>query len=98
MSQIVEFSHDEAGYVAWLDAHPDGFVVNLRQGASAGYAVLHRSSCSFISTSRRSPGGFTERGYRKLCAATVADLRAALRARGRKDGEFSKSCSFCNPA
>ena len=29
MSQVVEFSHDEAGYFAWLDAHPDGLVVNL---------------------------------------------------------------------
>ena len=97
MSQIVEFSHDEAGYLSWLDAHPDGLVLNLRQGRSAGYAVLHRASCSFISSSKRPPGSFTERGYRKLCVTAVTDLRAGLRYRGRGDGVFSSHCSFCNP-
>ena len=29
-----EFSHDDAGYLAWVDAHPHGFVLNQPQAAA----------------------------------------------------------------
>src|SRR5690606_21194811 len=95
MSRTVQFSQDELGYLTWLDAHPDGFVVNLRQGLSSGYAVLHRASCGRISNARSAHGGYTERGYRKMCAASVEGLRDELRAIGI--GDFTRRCSFCKP-
>lgn len=97
MSNCLEFWLDEAGYHAWLVAHPDGFVVNLRRGPSSGYAVLHRASCALICGSKSPYGAFTERGYRKLCGNRVADLSAALRTRGDGGGSLTKRCSFCKP-
>ncbi|WP_156940747.1 hypothetical protein [Mesorhizobium sp. LSJC265A00] len=97
MNNIWDFSMNEAGYVAWLGEYPEGFVVNLRQGPSSGYAVLRRASCSLVSQSKLPHGAFTERSYRKLCGTTVADLTAALRKTGNGGGSLTKRCSVCEP-
>ena len=38
---------DDAGYVAWLDAHPDGFVMNM----TPRFPTVHKAMCSKISGS-----------------------------------------------
>ena len=43
-----KFSNDDEGYLGWLAANPDGFVVNVRQVAGPNYAVLHRATCRTI--------------------------------------------------
>lgn len=97
MTSVVRFRDDDAGYLQWLDAHPDGFVLNLRRGESQGYVVLHRASCRFICGDHYERGAFTERGYRKACGGTVAALAVVAKDEGRVDGSFSKRCAFCNP-
>jgi hypothetical protein len=94
-----EFNNDEEGCLAWLAAHPDGFVLNLSRTCAPGYIVLHRASCSSISNYTRMarPGGFTERQYAKVCAESEGDLRTWVQRHGRPDGSFTTRCQRCRP-
>ena len=45
---IKEFSRPgDSAYLAWLDVHPDGYVINTEPGGR-GYARLHRAICDTI--------------------------------------------------
>lgn len=92
-----KFVDDDAGYLAWVAAHPSAFVLNVRRSLDPSYVVLHRSWCGAISTGRRRAGAYTARGYRKLCVETAAELRRAAVAEGRQDGSFSLVCGLCKP-
>ena len=87
-------SRDDA-YQDWLLLHPRGYVVNARRRLSPGYMVLHTAQCRTIRTyTGTTPmGAFTERGYVKVCAMELNDLRGWVRRHGRQDGSFSKGCS-----
>jgi hypothetical protein len=99
LSMALLFLNDDPGYLEWLDAHPSGFVVNLRRVPSRSYAVLHRASCAQISRKPDSAGAYTERGYSKLCAETAADARDGLaRILHGPHVDFSKRCAICDPA
>ena len=96
----IVFKGDEGGYMAWLNAHPHGFVVNSQKKIIPSYLVLHRASCAHISKyteKARPPGGFTERQYIKICAPTINKLRTWVKKNGRPDGSFSKECGLCKP-
>jgi hypothetical protein len=44
------------------------------------------------------PGGFTTRGYIKVCSDSLAELQQYARGRGgRPDGSFSAKCRSCSP-
>ena len=91
-----EFIDNDNGYMKWLAANPDGFVVNVRAAAGPSYAVLHRASCRFISAAR-DDRAYTGRGYRKVVANNLDDLRVYARSIGRWDGSFSSVCAHCSP-
>ncbi len=96
----VIFDDGDAPYLAWLDEHPDGYVLNRRRRSSDDYLVLHRATCWLISqyTRMARPGGFTERHYIKVCTDTLSKLHLYARTRGgRSDGSFSKKCGVCSP-
>ncbi len=40
-----EFRDDDAGYLAWLAAHPDGYVINIARSQSATEARVHHAGC-----------------------------------------------------
>src|SRR5882724_10880652 len=44
-----EFRDDDAGYLAWLNTHPDGFVLNIGRSHHATAARVHHASCRTIS-------------------------------------------------
>ncbi len=88
----------DADYLAWLEGHSHGYVINRYSGGSAGYLVLHRATCAALRKRRSDePGEFTERTYTKVCAESIESLREHAREAGRADGSFSKSCAKCNP-
>jgi hypothetical protein len=99
MSSTQLFTDNDGAYLRWLRAHPNGYVVNTTRGLSLNYMVLHRARCTSISDYRGAePGAFTERGYVKACAETVDELRAWVRANGRRVGTFtSEQCLMCKP-
>ena len=91
-----EFSDDDVGYTNWIKDHPAGFVLNVRSAPSQSYAVLHRTSCPSISR-LRDDGAYTSRGYRKVTADTVDELRHYVRSLDGNDGSFSATCGLCVP-
>lgn len=94
---IAIFDNSDAEYLAWLQAHPGGFVVNTRAGYSPSYMVLHRSFCSTVNPAASSSesGAFTERDYIKICSSDLGRLRVLAKALGRESGSFSVECSKC---
>lgn len=92
-----EFIDDDDSYAAWLKENPSGFVLNVRRNPGPNYTVLHRADCQTISKPR-DDGAYTARGYGKVVAQDVADLRDYTRALGRSDGSFSAVCSKCSPS
>lgn len=94
------FDDGDGPYLAWLLAHPGGYLLNRRRGKSDGYLVLHRASCRRMRTYTQMarPGGFTERDYIKVCSESLAKLQAYARGPGgRPDGSFSAKCRACCP-
>ena len=94
----VEFADDDEAYLRWLSQNPEGHVVNTARVMNPNYMVLHRATCPHIS--KLEPelrGGFTERGYLKICSAHVEPLREWVRRHGREDGSFSSECNSCHP-
>ena len=65
---IAEFRDSGRGYLAWLAAHGDGYVINIGR-SGRGHARLHRAACGTITS--RSP--FTG-PYIKICSASLANL------------------------
>ncbi len=94
---MIEFLNNDEGYLSWISTNPDGLVLNVRRMANPDYVVLHLASCGSISTDKREPGAYTTRGYRKVCAASVAELQLAAKLEGRGDGSFSRRCGLCRP-
>ncbi len=93
---VREFADDDEGFHRWRADEPNGFVVNVRRVAGPSYAVLHRADCRTLS-SLRDDGAYTGRGYRKVVASDIDELRAFSRSIGRSDGSFSRNCGHCNP-
>lgn len=92
-----KFTDDDAGYLRWIANHPDGFVLNIERGERPEYTVLHRATCSAISRVRED-GAYTERGYKKVVANNLNEIRAYAKSMGRADGTFSKLCGLCEPS
>jgi len=86
---IIEFMDNDHGYIAWLAAHPDGFVLNCERPPRPSSLTLHRSTCWTIS--RASAGSWTL-NYQKVCADTFGEIASWA-------GQIGPpwSCGFCAP-
>lgn len=84
------FIDDDAGYLAWLGAHPTGVVLNTWARPIPSYLVLHGASCRTIGAtagSRRLTHTFA-----KVCADTTEELLAWSRA---ETGRLPRVCRIC---
>jgi len=72
---VTTFRGDDAGYRAWLDAHPAGFVLNAARPGSSRPPVLHRVTCASLRTTAGSPRSLTAKAP-KVCATTTGTLEA----------------------
>lgn len=68
------FENDDAGYEAWLAAHPSGWVVNAGRRPSAAYLKLHEAQCPTISQLRAGYSRWTTGEYIKVCAEHRKEL------------------------
>ncbi len=85
---IAEFRDSDRGYLAWLAAHGDGYVINIGR-SGRGHGRLHRAACGTITS--RSP--FTG-PYIKICSASLAELdQWAL----QRTGAAVRRCGTCQP-
>jgi hypothetical protein len=94
--RVHEFADDDRGYVCWVRDNPSGFVLNVRRNPGPNYTVLHRATCQTIARPR-DDGSYTGRGYLKVVAGSVDELRRFTRSLGRADGSFSGACGHCDP-
>lgn len=69
------FKNDDAGYERWLEAHPQGFVVNSRRRPTPSYLKLHSARCKAISRLQPQATTWTSGDYIKVCSAGVEGLR-----------------------
>ena len=75
LDRVVVFEKNERGYLAWLDAHPNGYVLSSYPRPKASYLKLHRVSCGRISGTP--PRGSTwTTPYVKVCAEDRAAIEA----------------------
>ncbi len=93
---IKEFEPDDEKYLAWINEHPDGFILTSPKSLYPPHTVIHRASCEKIKTLKGNAklGGFTERGYIKVYATSARALENWVRQK-RIDGD-SRKCSNCS--
>lgn len=90
---VEEFRDDDAAYLNWLGAHPDGFVINIQRGLNASDARLHHASCHTI-VDEPPRGGPRTGAYMKVCSVSLSDLDDWGIAHA---GGSIKACGTCAP-
>ena len=89
---VARFSHNEEGYVAWLEEHPDGFVFKHFGGRAERYNIVHRARCGYL----RRPGDSGSRTvYEKFAATDLQELVSRVN-QVQAPGTW-KFCNVCNP-
>lgn len=90
----IKFRDDDDGYLAWVEAHPQGYVVNTTRGYSRSYLKLHRATCRHVRVLQGGYSTWTAGEYIKLCSTSRAELEGwARRVAG---GELQAGCP-CRP-
>ncbi len=94
-SDISTFVDDDAGFVAWLAAHPGGYVLNHERKPSPRYLVLHRADCWTMAPRKGGDTRTWTSSYPKTCAATSAALTDRAEANA---GSPPRPCGTGQPA
>ena len=69
------FVNDEKGYLAWIHAHPHGFVANIDEPhVIPQYPMVHATSHKSLSSPTRT--NYTTGRYFKVCSDRLEDLEA----------------------
>lgn len=89
------FQSNDQEYLAFINAHPEGFVLTSNDSLTPRLTVIHRASCHKIKvlTGNAKPGGFTETKYIKVYAESVGELEKWVR--GERADASSRECSLC---
>lgn len=93
ITELVLFTDNDAGYLAWIDANPTGYIVNTTRNPTANYLVLHASRCRSI-TAIPTKGSRWTGDYIKICSNDLATLTEW--ARSQVSGSLSP-CKLCKP-
>jgi hypothetical protein len=70
-TSIEHFKDNDQGFIAWLEANPNGYIINAERKPRPNYLVLHQSACSHLRSS--SPLNWTK-DYVKFCSPNRTDL------------------------
>lgn len=72
------FENKEEEYLAWVEANPSSFVVNMDKAKSMKqYPMIHSVGDAAISKDKR--GNFTTNDYFKICSTDLRELRSYLK-------------------
>ncbi len=88
------FDHDDAGYLAWIDANPHGLVVNAYRRPTPDYLILHRATCKSISRTPPEPIRWTTSAFIKVCSTNRPELERWAR---ETTGGTLSPCGMCHP-
>lgn len=69
---LVAFVDDDPGYLAWIAANPDGFVLNARRRPTLAEPTLHRATCRWVSEGERP----WTADHAKICAPNASAIEA----------------------
>jgi hypothetical protein len=86
------FRDDDTGYLAWLAAHPRGFVLNSNRSPRPDYLILHRATCRTIS-GKPTRGGPWTGPYIKVCGDDPLEIAAWA---GATVGAPPRRCRVCS--
>jgi len=95
----IHWTDDDAGYEAWLSAHPNGFMANMGNPLRSSYFVIHRATHKLPDRSRPdSLNPRTGNAYSKVTADTIGELVdwARLKVPALKIGD-QNYCKTCTP-
>lgn len=94
MARFGEFRDDDAGYLAWLADHAEGYVINIARNHNVTQARLHLANCHTI-RNQNSAGSTWTGPYVKVCADDLAELdKWAI----ETVGQPISPCGTCRPA
>lgn len=68
------YTDDDRGYLVWIEAHPDGYVLDTHRNPRPSYLRLHSADCTSIS-GRPANGARWTATYVKRCGSR-AELSA----------------------
>jgi hypothetical protein len=88
------FEDDDAGYLAWIDGHQHGFVVNTYRKPDPRYLYLHRASCGTIRGKPARGERWTTGDFIKVSSETRAPLDQWAR---QNVGGEPHPCGLCRP-
>ena len=85
------FDNDEAGYLKWVQSHPNGFVANVdRAGRVSQYPMVHAATHGSMSSAKI--GNFTTGDYVKFCSD---ELDALEEYSEKRFGRSLTRCAIC---
>jgi hypothetical protein len=94
MTRFIEFRDDDAGYLAWLAKHQEGYVINIARSHNTSQARLHLASCRTIGN--QTPMESTWTGpYVKVCSQRRADIEQWA---AETVGQSIDPCGTCCPS
>lgn len=83
------FEDDEAGYAAWINENPEGFIANVdKAGNRPNYPMVHLASHALVTKGER----FTTDDYFKVCSAELRDLQVWSQANANRPLRWCKIC------
>lgn len=90
---VIEFRNDDRGYLRWVAANPNGYVINIQQSYNASDARLHRANCYTIDVTPAKGDSWTGH-YVKICSLSS---RALDRWAREHTGGPVRRCGTCSP-
>jgi hypothetical protein len=89
--EVEIFRDNDEGYLAWVAAHPAGFVLNVARSPRPNYLILHRATCRAI-TGRPTRGGPWTGPSIKVCSPDELKIAAWT---GQTVGAAPTRCGVC---
>jgi hypothetical protein len=88
------YEDDDPGYLAWVEGHPHGVVVNTYRKPDPRYLILHRATCGTITGKPARGDRWTTGAFIKVCSESRPDLEHWAR---QNTGGSLHPCGLCKP-
>lgn len=90
------FNQGDEAYYSWMEANPEGYILNLPTNDQRREVILHRSGCHQISRKRKL-GAYTERDWFKVGNEDMGPLLSWLAQKRPAALKYYTICKTCQP-